>query len=206
MVIIAEYNSDNSLRFSVGKPVPVDLNQTTRGTDENTVTQLPDGRLAMICRGSNTLIADKPGYKWLYYSSDEGHTWSQATPLPCNQGDPIESSATGSALFRSITNHKLYWIGNLCIDGVRPNGSYPRTPLVIAEMQEQPFAIKRDTISVIDRQAPGEPPEVQHSNFRFYQDRADGSIVLLLTRYAERSAEDWMNADHYRYHIAMPDK
>ena len=86
-------------------------------------------------------------------------------------------------------------MGNLCIHGKRPNGNYPRTPLVVAEVQEEPFAIRRDTITVIDQQAPGEPDRVQMSNFRYYQDREDGNLVVFVTRYAEVSAEDWMRAN-----------
>ena len=94
-------------------------------------------------------------------------------------------------------------MGNLCIEGVRPNGNMPRSPLVIAEVQEEPFALKRDTLTVIDRRVPGEPPTLQLSNFRFYQDRENGDAVLFLTRYAEHSAEEWKLADYYRYRVAL---
>ncbi len=117
-------------------------------------------------------------------------------------------------LFRSIKNGRLYWIGNLCIEGawifgvycektLRPYGNFPRTPLVIAEVQENPFSLKRNTITVIDRQQPYEPPQVQLSNFRFYQDRENSDIVLFLTRCSERAAEAWKLADYYRYRIAI---
>jgi hypothetical protein len=42
------------------------------------------------------------------------------------------------------------------------------------------------------------------SNFRFHQDRDTGDLVIFLNRYGERSAQEWMLADHYRYRVAMP--
>ena len=201
--ILGDYQTDGSITWKINQPVVPDLEKTSRGFYEPTIAELHDGRFAMILRGDNSMFPERPGYKWLSFSEDHCETWTEPVPLPCDQGEAIESSSTGSTLFRSIKTGNLYWMGNLCIDGVRPNGNFPRTPIVIAEVQEDPFALKRDTITVIDRQAPGEPPEVQHSNFRFYQDRENGDIVLFLTRYAERSWEQWMLADYYRYRFAI---
>lgn len=201
--IIGDYQDGGSIKWHLSSPIFPDLEKSSRGFYEPTVVELRNGHLAAILRGDNSMFPERPGYKWLTFSKDHGETWTEPVPLPCDKGEPIESSSTGSALFRSIKTGRLYWMGNLCIDGVRPNGNYPRTPLVIAEVQEEPFALKHDTITVIDRQAPGEPPEVQHSNFRFYQDRENGDLVLFLTRYAERSRKDWMLANYYRYRVEI---
>lgn len=201
--ILGDYRSDGSIAWHLSAPVIPDLEKTSRGFYEATVAELRDGRFAMILRGDNSMFPERPGYKWLSFSEDHCETWSTPVPLPCDQGPPIESSSSGSALFRSIKTGKLYWMGNLCIEGVRPRGNFPRTPLVIAEVQEEPFALKCDTVTVIDRQAPGEPPQVQHSNFRFYQDRETGDVVIFLTRYGERSAKEWRRADYYRYRVAL---
>lgn len=201
--ILGDYQPDGSIAWKLSRPLVPDLERTSRGFYEPALAELQDGQFAMILRGDNGIFPERPGYKWLSFSKDHCETWTEPVPLPCDEGDPIESGSNGSALFRSIKTGNLYWMGNLCIDGARPNGNWPRTPIIIAEVQEEPFALKRDTITVIDRQAPGEPPEVQHSNFRFYQDRENGDVVLFLTRYAERSAEDWMLADYYRYRVAL---
>jgi hypothetical protein len=203
LTIIGEYEDDGSIRWTLGWPVAVDPEKTSRGLDENTLAELRDGRIAMVCRGDNSMFPERPGYKWLCFSDDDGMTWSDPVPLPCDTGDPIESGANGSAFFRSITTGKLYWIGNLCIHGVRPKGNWPRAPLVVVEVQEEPFALKRDTITVIDQRSPTECEQVQHSNFRFYQDRENGDLVLFLTRYGERSAREWMLADYYRYRVEI---
>ena len=203
LMILGDYRADGSIDWHLGSPVPLDLDRTSRGLDENTVVELSDGRLALVCRGDNSMFPEKQGYKWLSFSGDQGESWSAAEPLRCDRGDPIESSATGSALFRSRVSGKIYWVGNLCIHGVRANGNYPRSPLVVAEVQEDPFAIRRDTITVIDQQAPGEPEKVQMSNFQYYQDRETGELVVFVTRYAEESAEDWKRANYYRYRVEI---
>jgi hypothetical protein len=41
------------------------------------------------------------------------------------------------------------------------------------------------------------------SNFRFYQDRETGDLVLFYTRYSERSTKDWMDADYYRLRVRL---
>jgi len=204
LTLIGEYGLDGSIRWQLGQPVPVDLEQSSRGLSENTLAELRDGRLAMVCRGDNSMFPERPGYKWLSFSEDGGRHWCAPAPLPCDRGEPIESSSTGSALFRSIVNGKLYWMGNLCIQGQRARGNYPRVPLVLAEVQEEPFALKRDTMTIIGDRRPGEPEKVQMSNFRFYQDRETGHLVVFVTRYAERSAQDWMLADYYRYRVELP--
>ncbi|MFH1571087.1 MAG: sialidase family protein, partial [Gemmatimonadota bacterium] len=38
-------------RWHLSDPVPVDLERTSRGLNENTLAELADGRLAMVCRG-----------------------------------------------------------------------------------------------------------------------------------------------------------
>jgi hypothetical protein len=79
----------------------------------------------------------------------------------------------------------------------------PRSPLTIAEIQEEPFGIKQETIAVIDRRAPDEPSQTQMSNFRFYQDRETGDVVLFLSRFGESDNENWKLADYYRYRVEI---
>ena len=203
--LIGERHSDETIEWHWSKPVVPDLERTSRGFYEPTIAELEDGRFMMVLRGDNSMYPEKPGYKWLALSEDDCETWTKPEPFGCDEGDPIESSSTGSTLFRSKIDGTLYWIGNLCIDGERPNGNFPRSPLVIAEVDESIPAIRRNTIFVIDRCAPEENAKVQHSNFRFYQDRASGEVLLFLTRYGENGFENeaWMNANYYRYRVAL---
>ena len=203
VTVIGEYRGDE-INWRLGQPLSVPPETSSRGLNENALTQLPDGRIAAVCRGDNSAFPEKPGYKWLSFSRDDGETWSPATPLPATGGEPIESGSNGSALVRSIKNGRLYWMGNLALRGERANGNWPRSPLVIVEVQEEPFALKRDTIFVVDERGFNDSPRVQMSNFRFYQDRETGDVVIFLTRYGEKSEKEWMVADYYRYRVEMP--
>lgn len=190
--------------WTAGSMVPFDGDAVTRGLSESAIAEIYDGRLAMVARGSNAGRPDLPGCKWLSFSEDCGRSWSYAQPLTYDDGAPFESSATGSALFRSTLDRNLYWIGNPCVEGMRANGNWPRTPLAIAQVLEGPFAIKRASLFTVDR-APDDNPHVQHSNFKFYQDHETGEVVIYLTRYGERGTANntWLNADLYEYRIAL---
>jgi hypothetical protein len=45
---------------------------------------------------------------------------------------------------------------------------------------------------------------ISSKNFRFYQDRETGDVVIFLSRYGEHSAERWKDADYYRFSVEMP--
>ena len=204
VTVIGEWTAGGGLAWRLGAPLNISPELSSRGLDENTLTELPDGRIAAVCRGDNSAFPEKPGYKWLSFSSDAGGTWSAPVPLPATGGEPIESGANGSAIFRSLRNGKLYWIGNLALRGERAKANWPRSPLVIVEFQEQPLALKRETIFAVDERTYNDSPRVQMSNFRFYQDRETGDVVIFLSRYGEVSEKDWQIADYYRYRVEMP--
>ena len=204
VTVIGEWTNGRDLAFRLGRALSIEPQRSSRGLDENALVELPDGRIAAVCRGDNSAFPDKPGYKWLSFSRDDGETWSAPVPLPATGGDPLESGANGSAFFRSRKNGKLYWLGNLALRGERPNGNWPRSPLCLVEVQEEPFALKRDTIFAVDERTFNDSPRVQMSNFRFYQDRETGEVVIFLTRYGERSEKEWMLADYYRYRVELP--
>ena len=203
VTVIGEYR-DRDIVWRLGEPLKLAPEVSSRGLNENALCQLNDGRIVAVCRGDNSAFPEKRGYKWLSFSRDEGETWSPPTPLPATGGEPIESGSNGSALFRSIRNGRLYWMGNLALHGQRANGNWPRSPLVIAEVQEEPFALKRETIFTVDERGLNDSSHVQMSNFRFYQDRETGDVVIFLTRYGEKSEKEWMAANYYRYRVQVP--
>lgn len=204
LTIIMKITEDGLPDFIIGNPVGICLEKSSRGIGENTIVRLDSGKLAMVCRGDNSMFPEKLGYKWVCFSYDNGMNWSEPEPLICDDGTVFESGSNGSALLRSKKNGRIYWIGNLCIEKThRANGNWPRYPLVIAEIIEEPFTIKRSSISIIDTRLPGEPETLQLSNFRVYQDRENCDIIVLLTRFGERDMNNWKNAGYYKYRIKL---
>ncbi|HDI75064.1 MAG TPA: exo-alpha-sialidase [Thermoprotei archaeon] len=151
---------------------------------EPTVVELKDGRLFTIMRGDNGAFPEKPGYKWYSISEDGGYTWTPPKPLKYDDGSPLYSPSSCSLLFRNTRTGKVYWIANI-VDK-NPVGNRPRYPLCIAEIDEEKLAVKKKTVTIIDTKRPEDSPMVQLSNFRSYEDRKTGDIVLFMARYGER--------------------
>jgi BNR repeat-like domain len=202
-MMLGAVTDTGAIDWKLSEAVRADDDRSTRGFSESTPIQLRDGRLAILCRGSNAGAPDISGYKWLCFSEDDGDTWTQPVPMTCSDGSAIESSATGSALFRSIKNGKVYFIGNLCADGKRANGNWPRSPLHIAAVDEDTVSIHRDTITVVDERAGSDTERTQISNFRYYQDRETGDVVIFATRFGENEIKNWKRANYYRYRVAI---
>jgi hypothetical protein len=55
----------------------------------------------------------------------------------------------------------------------------------------------------IDERGPDDSPDVQLSNFRFYQDRETGHLVVLMTRFCERGLKRIGESDCYRYEVEL---
>ncbi len=204
MLIIGQRNHDGHLTWRLSETIGISTELSSRGLCEPTICELHDGRIAMICRGDNGYYPDRPGCKWACFSENAGDTWSQPQALAWLDGSPVLSSSTGSAVFRSLKNNKLYWIGNICPPGESADGNWPRSPLVIAQIMEDSFRLLPDTLATIDSRQPGDGPRVQFSNFRYYQDRATGDVLLYMTRLGERQANPFGAADYYQYRIELP--
>ncbi|RJS85664.1 exo-alpha-sialidase [Candidatus Bathyarchaeota archaeon] len=185
--------------WEAGEKVSIDPNVSCR-LCEPTVAELSDGRLVMICRGDNGAFPQRPGYKWLSMSDDGGYRWTPPRPLTFTGGERLYSPSSCSYLFRSRKTGKLYWIANV-LDR-NPVGNRPRYPLVISEFDEEELAVVKESMFTIDDRGPGEPETVQLSNFRCYQDRVTGDLVLLMARYGEKK-DDWRRSPLYIYRIKL---
>jgi len=202
-MMLGKITDSGAIDWKLSEAIRADDERSTRGFSESTPIELKDGRLAILCRGSNARATDIPGYKWLCFSKDDGDTWTKPIPMTCSDGSTIESSATGAALFRSIKDGQVYFIGNLCADGKRANGNWPRSPLHIAAVDEETVSIKRETITVVDERAGSDTERTQISNFRYYQDRETGDVVIFATRFGENETKNWKRANYYRYRVAI---
>lgn len=177
--------------------------QSTRGLVELDLSELTDGRLLLLMRGSNTGLDPVacPARKWYSVSGDGGLTWSAVIDMRYDTGEQLYSPASISHSVRSARTGKLYWAGN--VPDAPPDGNGPRYPLQIVEIDERPNgpAFVKDTVTVIDDRDPERDSEhVQLSNFSLFEDRETGDLELYLVRLGERGGgPDVWTADAYRY-------
>lgn len=179
--------------------VRIDPALSSRGLCEPTLAELEDGRLLMVCRGSNYTMPQAPGYKWFATSGDGGDSWSPPAPFTYADGRPFYSPATGSRLLRTRRG-RLYWIGNITPDN--PDGNRPRYPLQIAQVDEGRLGLVPGSVRLIEDRQPGDPPAVQFSNFRVYEDRETGDLLLAMARIQERGEAD-LSSPSYQYRLRL---
>lgn len=185
-VLFGREQEDGRLHWQEGGSVTLPPFRSVRGLFEPAVAELPDGRLMMVCRGSNTDQPEMPAHKWLSLSEDAGCRWSPPEPFALDDGTAFHSPSSGSALVRHQRSGALFWIGNLCSRNAL--GNRPRHPLVYAQVDEHARVpvLRRETLRTIDECRPGEPEALQLSNFRVYEDRESGELVLLMARLEEK--------------------
>jgi len=176
---------------------------STRGLVEINISELRDGRLLLIMRGSNVGLdsLECPGRKWISVSNDGGITWGEITDLRFDTGEQFYSPATFAETLRSTATGKLYCFLN--INEVPPLGNGPRYPLQVAEIDEENVCLIKETVTFIDERNPMlDSRYLQLSNFGLLEDRESQHIELYLTRLGERGGrpKTW-DADTYRYII-----
>lgn len=199
---------DKSLQnynWEVSKPVFLPRRISTRGLDELHISELQNGKLLLVIRGSNTGLDPLkcPGRKWFTVSKDGGLTWSEVKDIRYNTGEQLYSPASMSSTFRSSENGKLYWVGNI---SERPvDGNAPRYPLQIIEIDEDIICFKKGTMTIIDDRDPAHDSEsLQLSNFSILENRETKEVEIYLTRLGERGggADIW-TADAYKYTLRL---
>jgi len=176
---------------------------STRGLVEIDISELKDGRLLLIMRGSNTGLdpLECPGRKWISTSSDGGLTWSEISDLRFDTGEQFYSPATYATTHRSSLTGKLYCFLN--INENPPLGNGPRYPLQVAEIDEDKVCLIKESVTIIDELDPAlDSTSLQLSNFGLLEDRENHQVELTLTRIGERgSGKKVWDADTYRYII-----
>jgi len=191
--------------WKTSKPVFLPRGKSTRGLVELDLSELTNGNLLLIMRGSNTKLdpVKCPGRKWFSVSGDGGLTWSEVRDIRYDTGEQLYSPASISRTIRSSVTGKLYWMGN--IPDVPPDGNSPRYPLQIIEIDEEGPSFKKDTLTVIDDRDPAKDSEhLQLSNFSLLEDRETHEVEVYLTRLGENGggADIW-TANAYKYTLVF---
>ena len=177
---------------------------STRGLVETAVSELTNGNILSIARGSNVGLdpLECPSRKWMTVSQDGGLSWSPVTDLRYDTGEQFYSPCSMPATTRSGKTGKLYFIGN--ITDTPPRGNGPRYPLVIAEIDEDMPALKKDTLTVIDDREPETEAPTMGLWGKPFENRETLDLELFLTRHWTHAdpAQKW-TADAYRYTITL---
>jgi|WetSurMetagenome_2_1015567.scaffolds.fasta_scaffold19590_2 hypothetical protein len=203
---VARWNEPHkNYDWKVSKPVFVPRRISTRGLDELHISELVNGKLLMIIRGSNTGLdpVKCPGRKWFSVSEDEGLTWSEVKDIRYDSGEQFYSPAAMSSTIRSSENGKLYWIGNIC--DAPADGNSPRYPLQIVEIDEEKICFRKETLTIIDDRDPAHDSEsLQLSNFSTLENRETKQVEIYLLRLGEHGggADIW-TADAYKYTLTL---
>ena len=199
---IGKWDRNKNYVWTAGNRISISPKISSRGLMEPTVEELKDGRLLVIWRGSNQGLdrLQAPGRKWFSLSKDGGMTLSPVRELKYDDGTSFYSPSSYHRLFRHSRTGKLYWIGNIVANP--PDGSNTRYPLVIAEVNEQLPALKRQTVTPIDDRQPGEHERLQLSNFEVLENRQTHVIKVYLSRYGE-NPDDYWAANSYRYRLRL---
>ena len=187
------------------KPVFLPRRISTRGLVELNLSELTNGNLLLIMRGSNTGLdpVKYPGRKWFSVSRDGGLNWSEVKDIRYDTGEQLYSPASIARTIHSSKTGKLYWVGN--ITDVPPDGNSPRYPLQIVEIDEEGPSFRKDTVTVIDDRNPEKDSEyLQLSNFSLLENRETQEMEVYLTRLGERGGgPDIWTADAYKYTLVF---
>ena len=173
---------------------------STRGLVETAVSQLTNGDLLLIARGSNAGAdpVECPSRKWMTVSEDGGLTWAPVTDLRYDTGEQFYSPCSMPATIRSTKTGRLYFVGN--VTETPPEGNGPRYPLVIAEIDEDIPALKKDTLTIIDDRDPATEAATMGMWGKPFENRETLDLELFLTRHwTHADPEERWTADGYRY-------
>ncbi|MBT4502160.1 MAG: exo-alpha-sialidase [Gemmatimonadetes bacterium] len=178
---------------------------STRGLVELALSELSNGHLLLIMRGSNTGLdpIECPARKWFSISRDGGLTWDPVQDIRYDTGEQFYSPASISKTIRSTATGKLYWMGN--ITDVPADGNSPRYPLQIVEIDEENPSFKKETLTIVDQRDPALDSEhLQLSNFSLLENRETHEMETYLIKLGQNGGgPDVWTADAYKYTLTF---
>ena len=118
-------------------------------------------------------------------------------------GGTVSSPSAWSQFIQSSKTGAWYWIGNILPEPTY-GGCDPRYPLQIVELDTGTLRLKRDTLAVIQDKEPGDDKWVRFSNFRTYEERGTGDLIVLMTKSYCEFAPPGLPTPAYRYRVRLP--
>jgi hypothetical protein len=187
--------------WTAGKPVWLPRSIAFNGLLEADVAELKDGRVLIVWRITKT--RDGAAHKWFSVSNNGGMTFSEPQIFGYSDGTKFFSTSTFHRLFRSQKTKRLYWVGNIAPTNPT-NPGHPRYPLIIAEVDEDGLALRKNTVTEIDTRHTGEGERLQLSNFWLIENSESRDLEIYLTRLNEVPDETF-TANAYKYTLHFKD-
>lgn len=199
----------SGLTMTTSAPIQLPGGYTSAGTcgsDEPAVAYLDDQHWLAVLRTSTSHVdafkaRGLPLLRQSAYTTDGGKTWTSA-PLQFDDGGTVYSPAAWSQFIRSSRTGKWYWIGNL-LDQPNYGTCDPRYPLQIVELDKRTRRLKRATVTVIQGKEPADDAWVRFSNFRVYEERDSGDLIVLLRKDYCEFAQPGLPRPGYRYRLSV---
>ena len=201
MMILGDWQPDSSIQWTTAKFLNGDPLQSTRGMIEPTITEMRDGRLLCVMRGSNERLNPRPlvykgvACKWFSVSRDNGNTWTTPEPWTYDDETPFYSSSAVSSLLQHSSG-RCFWIGNIVPN--EPKGNSPRYPLVIGEVDNDSLKLIKNTVIQIDTKRPTESG-VSLSHMWTLEDRITHDVIVT----GKRHSEDYKSSTPVTYRIIV---
>lgn len=198
VVLIGTWTKEGKLSWEMSERVEGDPERSTRGMIEPTLTELNDGRLVMIMRGSNASRGSSeyvlPSHKWISVSKNGGKSWTKPEPLEFENGKTLYSPSSMSALFKHSSG-RYFWVGNMTEKN--SEGNLPRWPLVFAELNPKTLKLIPSGILTVDTQKEEDKSRgrLDISHFSLLEDRQTKEIILTYPRsYDAYKSREWVTA------------
>jgi len=178
---------------------------SAQGVGEPQACRLRDGRIFVVFRQCPTQpTQDTPGFpsvKLFAVSTDNGRTWSEPKPLTFDDGKYLYSSVSFASAVCSSKNGRLYVILNILN---RPVPScLPRNVLHVAEVDQETFSVKRDTVTVVEEIHEEHTHLSGYSNWGMMEDRYTKNLLLFMNM-ESGPVYDGYDWNSYRYEIEFP--
>ncbi len=171
---------------------------------EPSIARLQDGRIMMTHRVRFKDDAECLAGKYFSLSDDQGKNWSRPEPMQWDDGTLVYGPACLTNIFRARKTGKLYIISNFT---EHPTGTCdPRHVLQIGVINEDTLKIERESLTTIEERKPEQPENIRFSNFRWYESRSTGNIILYMTACpgdVGRYEDCGVPPHSYRYEITL---
>ncbi|MEO8962120.1 MAG: sialidase family protein [Ginsengibacter sp.] len=196
VVLIGTWTNDDKITWKMSNRIKGDPHRSTRGMIEPTLSEMKDGSLLMVMRGSNEgkgISKDLlPSYKWYSVSNDGGETWSNPQPFTFEDGKAFYSPSSMSTLFKHSSG-RCFWVGNMNEENSK--GNLPRWPLVFAEVNTKNLNLIRKSLLIADthEEEDNSHGRLDISHISLIEDRKTKEIILTYPRsYNAYQSREWV--------------